>query len=254
MAAWNPSQYLKFADERTRPAADLLARVALASPATVVDLGCGPGNSTELLARRWPDAQVTGVDNSAEMLEKAGRDHPDWTWQLADIAAWSPRAPADLIFANAALHWVPDHGTLFPRLFGHVAKGGALAVQMPRNFGEPSHTMMHRTAEDPRWRDRLAGIQRRPVDGPGRYYDLLAPLARRLDLWETDYVHVLDGVDAILEWVRGTGLRPYLDPLDKAERAEFTSRYLAALGEAYRPAADGRVLFPFRRLFIIAEA
>lgn len=253
MAEWNPSQYLKFADERTRPAADLLARVPLAAPAMIVDLGCGPGNSTELLARRWPGARLTGVDNSAAMLESAAKAHPDWTWEEADIAAWSPRAPVDLIFANAALHWVPDHAALFPRLFGQVAPGGALAVQMPRNFDAPSHALMHRLADDPRWRDRLAGAARRPVAAPARYYDLLAPLARRIDLWESEYMHVLEGPAAILEWVRGTGLRPYLDPLDKPEQAAFTERYLAALAEAYRPAADGKVLFPFRRLFLVAE-
>lgn len=253
MAEWNPQQYLKFADERTRPAADLLARVPLQAPATAVDLGCGPGNSTELLARRWPGARLTGVDSSASMLARAGRDHPDWTWELADIAQWAPKAPVDLIFANAALHWVPDHAALFPRLFGHVAKGGALAVQMPRNFDAPSHALMREVAADARWRDRLSAAARHPVAEPARYYDLLAPLARRIDLWECEYMHVLDGVPAILEWVRGTGLRPYLEPLDTAEQALFTERYLAALSKAYRPAADAKVLFPFRRLFLIAE-
>jgi trans-aconitate 2-methyltransferase len=252
MAEWNPSQYLKFADERTRPAADLLARVPLAAPASVVDLGCGPGNSTELLARRWPGARLTGVDSSAAMLAQAARDHPDWTWEQADIAAWSPKAPVDLIFANAALHWVPDHPALFPRLFGHLAPGGVLAVQMPRNFDAPSHALMRAVAAEPRWRDRLAGVVGRPVAEPGVYYDLLAPLAGRIDLWESEYMHVLEGPAAILEWVRGTGLRPYLDPLDKAEQADFTARYLAALAEAYRPAADGKVLFSFRRLFLVA--
>jgi trans-aconitate 2-methyltransferase len=253
MAEWNPQQYLKFADERTRPAADLLARVPLQAPAVAVDLGCGPGNSTELLARRWPEARLTGVDNSASMLARAGQDHPDWTWELADIGQWAPKAPVDLIFANAALHWVPDHPALLPRLFGHVAKGGALAVQMPRNFDAPSHALMREVAADPRWHDRLKAAARHPVAEPARYYDLLAPLARRIDLWESEYMHVLDGVPAILEWVRGTGLRPYLDPLDKAEQALFTERYLAALAKAYRPAADGKVLFPFRRLFLVAE-
>ncbi|HEX7007303.1 MAG TPA: trans-aconitate 2-methyltransferase [Alphaproteobacteria bacterium] len=252
MTEWSPSQYLKFADERTRPAADLLARVPLAAPAAIVDLGCGPGNSTELLARRWPDARLIGVDSSAAMLAQAASDHPEWIWEQADIAVWSPAAPVDLIFANAALHWVPDHGTLLPRLFGHVASGGALAVQMPRNFDAPSHALMRRVADAPRWRRRLAGVVGRPVAEPAAYYDLLAPLARRLDLWESEYMHVLDGVDAILEWVRGTGLRPYLDPLDPAEREAFTDRYLAALADAYPRAADGKVLFPFKRLFLVA--
>jgi trans-aconitate 2-methyltransferase len=253
MPAWNPAQYLKFADERTRPAADLLARVPLAAPDDVVDLGCGPGNSTALLARRWPGARVTGVDSSASMLRRAAQDHPGPTWEQADIARWAAKAPVDLIFANAALHWLPDHPALFPRLFGELAPGGVLAVQMPRNFDAPSHALMREVAADPRWRDRLARAARHPVAEPARYYDLLAPLARRIDLWESAYVHVLDGVAAILEWVRGTGLRPYLEPLDEAEQALFTERYLAALAGAYGPAADGRVLFPFRRLFLIAE-
>jgi trans-aconitate 2-methyltransferase len=253
MAEWNPSQYLKFADERTRPAADLLARVPLAAPATIVDLGCGPGNSTELLARRWPQARLTGVDSSANMLADAARAHPDWSWEKADIARWSPPSPVDLIFANASVHWVPDHPALFPRLFGFVAAGGALAIQMPRNFDAPSHALMRAVAEDPRWRARLAPVARHPVAEPARYYDYLAPLARRVDLWESDYMHVMDGPAAILEWVRGSGLRVYLDPLEVAERTDFTARYLAALTEAYRPAVDGKVLFPFRRLFLVAE-
>lgn len=254
MPPWDPSQYMKFGNERTQPSVDLVSRVPLAAPRRIVDLGCGPGNSTEMIARRWPEAEITGVDNSAAMLETAAKSYPHWRWEEADIGAWSPAEPYDLVFSNAALQWVPDHPRVFPALFRHVAEGGVLAVQMPRNFESPSHALMRKVAEDGAWRDRLRGARDLlAVRGPEFYYDLLAPRARRVEVWETEYGHVMADARAILEWVRGTGLRPFLEPLDAGERAEFERRYLAEIERAYPRRADGKVLFPFRRLFVVAS-
>lgn len=257
MPAWDDAQYLKFADERTRAARELLARIPVAEPARVVDLGCGPGNSTELLAARWPAAHVTGVDNSRAMLDRAQRDFPQIEWVEADVAGWQAGGPVEVLFANAVLQWLPDHAALFPQLFAKVAEGGTLAVQMPRNFSEPSHRLM-RELPGP-WRDRLASASTlrtaSPVDTPAFYYDLLAPHARHVDIWQTTYEQVMPDAKAIVEWVKGTGLRPYLEALaDDDERARFTAAYTEAIDEAYPKRADGKRLFTFPRLFIVATA
>jgi trans-aconitate 2-methyltransferase len=251
---WDPERYLTFGDQRTRPALDLLARVPLASAARIADLGCGPGNSTALLAERWPEAEVIGIDSSPEMLAKARASGVRATWVEADIAAWTPDRPLDLIYANAALHWVGDHAVLLPRLMGQLCADGVLAVQMPRNFAAPSHALLRETAASGPWADRLAGIlDRQPVAAPERYYDLLAPLTQALDVWETEYLHVLEGDDPVLSWTRGTALRPITQALDPARSAAFEAAYAARLRAAYPRRADGRTLFPFRRLFIVAQ-
>ncbi|MDJ1158645.1 trans-aconitate 2-methyltransferase [Chelatococcus sp. SYSU_G07232] len=254
MTDWNARLYLRFEDERTRPARDLLAGVPLATARSVVDLGCGPGNSTELLAARFADAQVVGLDNAPDMLAAARRRLPSVAFVEADLAAWQAEAPVDLLFANAVLQWLPDHRALLPRLVGMLAPGGALAVQMPDNLDEPTHVAMRETAGAGPWAARFAA---RPVDrarlpGIEAYYDLLAPLCRRVDIWLTVYNHALEGVGAIVEWVKGTGLRPYLAPLDEGERAAFLAAYEGRLRQAYGPRADGRVLLRFPRLFIVA--
>lgn len=251
--AWDPSQYLKFIDHRLRPALDLLARIDAPAPRTVFDLGCGPGNVTALLAVRWPDARITGVDGSAAMLARARADHPGLAWQQADLAAWEPAGPVDLLYSNAALHWLDDHERLFPRLMGFVAHGGVLAVQMPRNFREPSHTAMAESAAAGPWRAKLAGAMRVfPMPDVGAYYDWLAPLARRLEVWETVYYQVLEGDDPVAEWTKGSSLKPLLDALDEGERAAFFADYAARCRKAYPKRSDGRTLFPFRRLFVVA--
>lgn len=251
MAVWNDAQYLKFGDERTRAASELLARVPLAHPERVVDLGCGPGNSTALLRERWPEARLTGVDNSPQMLERARRDFPTTEWVLGDAAAYAPDAPIDLLFANAVFHWLPDHATLFPSLIGKVRPGGVLAVQMPQNFEEPSHRLMREV------RDRLLPGRKpvtalTPVASAAFYYGLLAPRATAVDIWRTTYEHVMPDATAIVEWVKGTGLRPYLDDLAEDERAGYLAAYRDAIDLAYPPQVDGRRLFSFPRLFIVA--
>lgn len=253
MQSWDAGQYLRFADERTRPALDLLARLDVAAPGRIVDLGCGPGNSTGLLRQRWPEAAVTGLDSSADMLAAARRDHPGIDFAAGDIAEWRPAQSYDLVFSNAALQWVGDHTRLLPRLMAAVAPGGALAVQMPRNHDFATHALMRRVAAEGPWRERLAGARDpSPVKPPEFYYDCLAPLSSRVILWEINYIQVMDGIEAIVAWLRGTGLRPFLARLDAAEQPAFLDRYATLLAEAFPKRADGKVLLPYPRLFFIA--
>ncbi len=250
---WDPAQYLAFADLRLRPALDLLARIPVEAPSLVVDLGCGPGNLTPYLQARWPQARILGVDGSAEMLTKARKAVEGAEFVQADIGAWTPDSPPDVIFSNAALHWLDAHDALFPRLLGLLAPGGVLAVQMPRNHGAPSHTEIVATVQGGPWRARLEPLLRpSPTHPPAVYYDLLAGRAGRLDVWETEYLQVLEGRDPVKEFTKGSALKPFLDALEGAERAAFEEAYAARLRKAYPPQADGRTLFPFRRLFLVA--
>jgi trans-aconitate 2-methyltransferase len=252
---WDPAQYLRFADQRLRPAVELLARVDSEAPGRVYDLGAGAGNVTALLKQRWPEAAVTGVESSPPMLARARAAHPEIEWQEADLAGWRAPAPADVIYSNAALHWLGGHDRVFPGLLGMAAPGGVLAVQMPRNFGAPSHTLIAEAARDGPWREVLEPLLRpAPVLDPGWYFDLLAPRAAALDIWETEYQHVLEGDSAVKEWVKGSALVPLLEALPEAQRAPFEARCAALLEAAYPRRADGRTRFPFRRLFIVARA
>lgn len=251
---WDPKTYSRFAAPRLRPALDLLARVDADEPGLVADLGCGTGTVTRLLARRWLKARVVGVDSSAEMLAEAGADTDRLSWSLGDIGTWEPDRPLDVVFSNAALHWLDDHAALLPRLMSMLARGGWLAVQMPRNHGAPSHRLMVEAARSGPWADRLEPLLRPgPVAEPSVYYDVLAPLADRLDIWETEYLQVLDGDNPVVEWVTGTALKPLLDALDEPGRGRFLADYAARIRAAYPPHADGKTLFPFRRLFVVAR-
>lgn len=251
VALWNDAQYLKFGDERTRAARELLARVPLERAARVVDLGCGPGNSTALLRERWPDAGLSGVDNSPEMLQRARRDFPSIEWILGDAGSFRAPEPVDLLFANAVFHWLPDHATLFPSLLEQLRQGGALAVQMPHSFEQPSHRLM-REVRARLFPERKAVAAATPVAGAAFYYDLLAPRATAVDIWRTTYEHVMPDAAAIVGWVKGTGLRPYLDDLTEKERTAYLSEYLAAIDRVYPAQVDGKRLFSFPRLFIVA--
>jgi trans-aconitate 2-methyltransferase len=254
MSAWSPSLYVKFEDERTRPAADLLAHVPLATARRAVDLGCGPGNSTELIAARFPDAAVTGVDSSPEMLAAARVRLPGLAFEQGDLTTWMPAGPVDLLYANAVFQWVPDHLAVLVRLMGALGPGGVLAVQMPDNLDEPSHRAMNATAEAGPWAERIraAGIGRERLPPVETYYDALKPHAAKVDLWHTHYQHPLAGVPAIVEWLKSTGLRPYLDPLTESEKPAFLADYARRLEADYRPRVDGTVLLRFPRLFIVA--
>ncbi|MGA0562131.1 trans-aconitate 2-methyltransferase [Ancylobacter sp. VNQ12] len=249
---WSPKLYLTFEDERTRPPRDLLAQVPLAQARRVVDVGCGPGNSTELLARRWPDAEVIGIDSSPSMVTQATERLPAARFEVADVAKWAPPAGTDLIFGNAVFQWVPDHPAVLVRLLKALPEGGVLAVQMPDNVEEPSHRLMAETAASGPWAAKLAGAARDVLPSVGAYYDLLRPHARHVDIWHSDYNHPLAGAPAIVDWFRSTALRPYLAPLDEAERAAFITDYTARIAQAYPARVDGKVLLRFPRLFILA--
>ncbi|MFC3677797.1 methyltransferase domain-containing protein [Ferrovibrio xuzhouensis] len=256
--SWDPTQYLKFAGERLRPAIDLLGRVPLADPATVVDLGCGAGNLSPLILQRWPGATLTGVDSSPAMLAKARAGYPQAEFIEADIATWRPPeemgGPVDLLYTNAALHWLDHHETLIPGLLDSVTPGGWLAIQMPCNFAAPSHTCIVDAIEQGPWRAKLEPyLRRRPVAEPGVYWRLLQDRTAALDIWETEYLQVLSGDNPVAEYTKGTWLKQFLDRLDGAERDAFEADYRARVGAAYPKEADGRTLFPFRRLFILAQ-
>ena len=253
MADWSPSTYLKFEDERTRAARDLLAQVPLDSVRKAVDVGCGPGNSTELIAARYPDADILGLDNSPAMLEAARLRLPALRFEAVDAASWIPGPQTDLVFANATYQWIPEHFVQLPRVLGALRPGAVLAVQMPDNVEQTTHRLMREVARDDPWAERLAGAARKPLPPPRAYYEALRPHAARLDIWHTIYNHPLAGAPAIVEFVRSTGLRPFLDPLDEAQKADFIARYTARIAEAYPAMADGKVLLGFSRLFIVAQ-
>ncbi|NWJ41319.1 MAG: methyltransferase domain-containing protein [Geothrix sp.] len=251
---WDPVQYLSFDAERLRPALDLLARVPLEAPESVVDLGCGPGHVARILQTRWPGARLTGVDGSPEMLQQAAGALPGARWILADLADWQPDHPVDLIYANASLHWLDGHDALFPRLLTFLKPGGCLAVQMPRNHGRPSHLAAFEVAEAGPWRERLGPLLRRqPVAEPEAYVRWLEPWAPHLDVWQTDYLHRLEGPDPVAAWTRGSLLVPLMDALRDEERGAFLEAYRQRLREAYPMDGTGRTPFWFQRLFIVAK-
>jgi trans-aconitate 2-methyltransferase len=255
--SWDPTQYLKFAQPRLRPAIDLLNRVQLEAPRQVYDLGCGAGNVTALLAARWPQAHLCGVDNSESMLAEAARSLPAVQWRQQSLDQWHADVPADLIYSNAALHWLGQHERLFPALLDSLRPGGVLAVQMPRNFAAPSHTLIGEVARDPRWRERLEPLLQTPplaVQEPAFYYGLLQPQTLSLDIGESEYLQALSGEDPVKEWTKGTALVPYLQRLLPAQQVEFERQYAKRLRAAYPPRADGVTLFPFRRLFLVARS
>ncbi len=256
MLDWNPTLYSRFEDERTRPARDLLARVALdaAVVQNAVDLGCGPGNSTELLVQRFPQAHVTGTDNSEAMLVSARERLPQVRFELSDIATWAPQEAPNLIYANAALQWVPAHETLLPRLLNALAPGGVLAIQMPDNRDEPTHRLMREVAAESPWAEAIGDFSRFRTEllGLDGYYNLLAPLAAQIDVWRTAYQHPMDTPRAIVDWVRGTGLKPFVDRLPPDLQASYLTEYERRVDIAYPARTDGRRLLAFPRLFIVA--
>ncbi len=253
MNGWNPKIYLQHQDQRSRPSVELLARVNLESPKRIYDLGCGPGNSTRVLAQRWEGADITGIDNNEEMLREAKSSDVKAEWICADIGAWSPKIHADLIFSNAALHWLKNHKSLFLKLISFLRSGGALAVQMPRNFTSPSHTILQQVVETGPWAESLRGVRDfNPVARPEDYYEFLSHHTDALDIWETEYIHVLRGEDPVYSWISGTALTPYLSLLEGKDRESFVETCKAKLATAYCKRPDGATLFPFRRLFIVA--
>ena len=256
---WAPDQYLKFAEHRLRPALELLDRISLVEPNVIYDVGCGSGQITRLLAERWSSSEVYGLDHSQEMLAEAATEPSTVHWIDADICNWVPRKSPDLIYSNATLHWVDGHIDLFPRLMSYLNPGGCLAVQMPLSWDLPSHRLMRDTLAEGGPDDGtpvgdaslLASLSSKWVLDAEVYHDILAPLTRRLDIWETQYFHELEGEDAVFEWVKGSGLRPILNSLRDADRDWFLKVYRQRLRDAYPKCPDNRTLYPFRRLFIV---
>ena len=250
---WDPVQYGRYADERGRPFLDLVGRIDATAPSRVVDVGCGPGNMTQLLCQRWPGATVEGFDSSPDMIEKAARV-PGPTFRVQDASGWVPEPDVDVIVSNAALQWVPNHIDGLRAWAAALRPGGWMAWQVPGNFGSPSHRLMRELAESDRWRDQLGDVLRHhdSVPEPDVYADLLLSAGLTADVWETTYLHVLHGPDPVLEWVRGTGLRPVLAALSPADGAEFEAEYAAGLRAAY-PRGPGGTVFGFRRIFAVGH-
>lgn len=249
---WSAKQYSTFERERTRPVRDLVQAIARDHVAVGIDLGCGPGNSTQVLADRYPSAMITGLDSSADMIEAARARLPGMQFELADIAHWQAPEPMDVILANASLQWLPDHQTLYPRLVGMLAMGGCLAVQTPDNLAEPPHALARELAKKARWANKISAVAHPKRHTTTWYYELLKPLCAHVDVWHTTYFHALQNHQAIVEWFKGSALRPYLAPLSSAEQQEFLADYYQAITRAYPALADGTVLLPFPRMFLVA--
>ncbi len=254
MPNWDADLYLQFANERTQPSLDLIARINVSDPVRIIDLGCGPGNSTEMLRKRWSQADIIGLDSSTEMIAAAAKSYPAEKWLLADAALWTADAPFDIVFSNAALQWLPNHAILFPHLFAQVTPGGVLAVQSPAHYQSPMHKVTLEVANDPSWCHLMdAARNALTKEMPSFYYDVLQPLVTHLDIWETEYYHIMNSPQSIVNWFRGTGLRPFLEALETdAQRRIFEQMLLDGYTRAYPRQKDDRVLFPFRRLFIVA--
>lgn len=251
---WSAKQYSIFEQQRTRPVRDLVAAIATTDVRTAVDLGCGPGNSTEVLAERFPGAMVTGIDSSADMLINARQRLPALNFELADISVWSPAHKLDVILANASLQWLPDHAALYPHLVNQLAAGGTLAVQTPDNLDEPAHVLAREVAAAGPWADKIGSVKHNLRHSASFYYELLSKHCSEVDVWRTTYFHPLaGGHQAVVEWFKASALRPFLAPLDEAEQSAFIEAYLQRITQAYPAFDDGTVLLPFPRLFIVAK-
>lgn len=250
---WSARQYSAFELERTRPVHDLLTAIPTLDVREAVDLGCGPGNSTEALVERFPQARISAIDSSEDMLASARERLPQLRVELADIATWDPAQTFDVILANASLQWLPDHAALYPRLAGKLAPGGSLAVQTPDNLQEPAHQLAREVAAQGPWAAKIGTVRHPPRHSASFYYALLKPHCQAVDVWRTTYHHPLAaGHAAVVEWFKGSALRPFFGPLEADEQAAFLERYLAAVSQAYPALADGTVLLPFPRLFVVA--
>ncbi|AZF34190.1 Trans-aconitate 2-methyltransferase [Pseudomonas sp. R4-35-07] len=249
---WSAKQYTMFEQQRTRPVRDLVAAIPNTDVGTAVDLGCGPGNSTQVLAERFPHAHITGMDSSDDMLIDARKRLPTLSFELADIGAWSPAQQFDVILANASLQWLPDHATLYPHLVHQLTPGGTLAIQTPDNLDEPAHRLAREVATQGPWAAKIGAVKHNQRHSASYYYELLSRYCTTVDVWRTTYQHPLADHAAVVEWFKASALRPFLAPLNDGEQAAFLQEYQAQISQAYPALSDGTVLLPFPRLFIIA--
>ncbi len=254
MPSWNPDQYLKFASERTQPSIDLAARINVGNPESIIDIGCGPGNSTQVLRQRWPGAKISGLDSSVDMINKAKEESPDIDWITADALSFPFSKKYDIVFSNAAIQWIPDHEILLPRLLKILNEGGALAVQVPENFDSPLHQALLAVSSNPKWSRLTSGAEKLITYHTAEYYyDILSLTSEKSDIWETTYYHVLSSHAALVEWYKETGMRPFLERLpDESSRKEFESEVLAKCVREYRIQNNGKVIYPFKRVFFIS--
>jgi trans-aconitate 2-methyltransferase len=254
MVDWNPTAYMSYSRERAQPIIDFVAHLQQLAPKNIVDLGCGPGTSTGILRQAFPQARILGIDSSPAMISKAKAVLPGVTFLENNAAAWRPGPETDLVFSNALFQWVPDHHQVIREILQAMRRGATLAIQMPDNLGEPSHRLMAEVASRTPWQEKLgdATKARSPLLSPSAYHDLLSPLCSKLEIWRTTYHHRLAGHQGVTDMLSTTGLKPYLDPLSREERADYLTAYKAAIAPYYPPLNDGSVLYPFPRLFLKA--
>ncbi len=254
MQDWDPQQYLQFKQERTQPSIDLVARIHVDDPKNIIDIGCGPGNSTQILRSKWPDARIVGLDNSDKMIERARSDYPDQQWMVGDASKLEIAQTFDIVFSNAAIHWIQNHDVLIPRLFQLVKKDGILAVQVPANHESPLYKIIERTSQRDTWKALTSGYQQViTYHSAEYYYNRLVSLTQKITLWETTYYHILKSHQELIEWYKGTAMKPILDRLQTADKKlEFEQEILNESKKYYSPQQDGRIIYPFKRLFFTA--
>jgi trans-aconitate 2-methyltransferase len=250
---WNPDLYLKYRNERTQPSIDLINKIGISlQPRSILDIGCGPGNSSEALLQRWPNVKLTGIDNSANMIEKARTTYPNNKWIVADASNCTSNAKYDIVFSNATIQWIPNHQNLFKRLFNLVNNEGVLAIQVPKFNEMPLSRAIQKIANKEIWKEATKGCSELfTYHDEKYYYDLMSSDYKSVEFWQTDYIHILESQYSIIEWIRSTGIKPYLDCLRDEERPLFESEVLAEIKYDYPVQNDGKVLFPFIRLFMV---
>ena len=251
MSDWQPDRYLQFHSERTQPSIDLVAKIDKVAPEYIIDIGCGPGNSTQVLSHRWPQSKIIGIDTSASMIARAGLDFPKQEWQTANASTYEPTTKFDIVFSNAVIQWIPDHEKLFAKFHSLLCGGGIVAVQIPLFWDMPLGVIIDEVAQDIRWKNRTEKVERIfTIHDHVFYYDLLSSLFTSIELWETDYLHILESHESIIEMMRSTGLKPYHELLSDEERGEFEKAVLKGIQQAYPTQKNGKVLLPFKRLFL----
>ncbi|MBH51651.1 MAG: trans-aconitate 2-methyltransferase [Chloroflexi bacterium] len=250
---WNPDQYGLYKNERLRPGIDLFEQITIESPKTIYDLGCGTGTLTNLLHNKWPGASVIGVDSSETMLGKANEAYPDIIWENSQLQNWKPNVNPDIIYTNAALHWIDNHSEIIPGWIKSLNPNGIFAMQVPNNWREPSHSNLAKVVRSGDWNNKLLPkLRELPILSIEEYYDLLNPITSHINIWETTYIQILEGVNPVLEWLKGTLIPPLLDLLDKKEQLLFIDQYAQLVSRDYPIRKDGKTIFPFKRLFIVA--